>query len=517
MLLLCVLCTAFTYCAGASVPVAQTSAGLVSGKRILVNKKLIDAFYGIPYAEPPVGELRFQKPRPARPWKGVYNATTKPVPCLQLDLRFQEDVSLRYDKASEDCLYLNVWRPALRGCQNLRCRAKLPVIIFVYGGGFQWGDSSLVIYDMEEFVSKTDVIFVTFNYRIGIFGFLTSNTEQAPANNGLWDQNLALKWVKRNIANFGGDRNDVTFAGQSAGGISVGFHAISPQSRGLFNKMVMHSGTALSAILWKTQSSVAKMRNMAGELGCYNVTRSENEQTADTVACLKKLDANVIMDAVRRQDTANQMFFPVFGDSFMPDDPQVAATWASVNVQSVLLGTTQDEGTFFVDNLAYLSPQLELVLKQDYRLAVMAFMATTFGIPFKHARGIVAEYFGDYDVEHDSDSVFAIFSKIISDSLFDCPTHFAADLISRKGIPTYRYLFAHRPSFSLWPERFGVAHSDDIYFFYGTNSQLADQTKYTDALDSAGRKVLSAVVVPKEEQSFTDELMKLLYKFAKSG
>ncbi|KAL1423101.1 hypothetical protein MTO96_021483 [Rhipicephalus appendiculatus] len=137
------------------------------------------------------------RPRPASPWKGVYNATTKPVPCLQLDLRFLEDVSLRYDKASEDCLYLNVWRPAPRRCQNARRGAKLPVIVFVYGGAFQWGDSSLFIYDMEEFVSKSDVIFVTFNYRIGIFGFLTANSEEAPANNGLWDQHLALKWVKR--------------------------------------------------------------------------------------------------------------------------------------------------------------------------------------------------------------------------------------------------------------------------------------------------------------------------------
>ncbi|KAL1423102.1 hypothetical protein MTO96_021484 [Rhipicephalus appendiculatus] len=256
---------------------------------------------------------------------------------------------------------------------------------------------------------------------------------------------------------------------------------------------------------------------MAGELGCYNVTRLENEQTADTVACLKKLDAKVIMDGVRKQDTANQVFFPVFGDSFMPDDPQESAAWASVNVQSVLLGTTQDEGTFFVDNLAYLSAQLDLVLKQDYRLAVTAFLAATFDIPFKHGRRIVAEYFGDYDVEHDSDSVFAIFSKIMGDSMFNCPTHFAADLIARRGIPTYKYLFAHRPSFSLWPEQFGVAHSDDLYFFYGTNAVVADQTKYTDALDMQGRKVLSGVVVTKEEQSFTDQLMKLLYKFAKSG
>ncbi|KAH6929817.1 hypothetical protein HPB50_005968 [Hyalomma asiaticum] len=517
MLALSVLCTLFACCAAASVPIVQTSSGLVSGKRFLVNNKSIDAFYGIPYAEPPVGELRFQRPRPARPWKGVLNATKKPVPCWQLDLRFLENVSLHYDKTSEDCLYLNVWRPSLPECQNLHCRAKLPVIVFVYGGAFQWGDSSLLIYDMEKFVSKSDVIFVTLNYRIGVFGFLTTNTEEAPANNGLWDQNLALKWVKRNIANFGGDHNDVTFAGQSAGGMSVSFHAISPHSRGLFNKMVMHSGTALSAILWRAQSSVAKMRNMAGVLGCYNATRFANEQAADTVACLKKLDAKVIMDAVRRQDPANQMFFPVLGDYFMPDDPEVAATWEAVNTQSVLLGTTQDEGTFFVDNLAYLSPQLAAVLKQDYRLAVMAFMATTYGIPFKEAKGMVAEYFGDYDVEHDDRSVFAIFSRVVADSLIDCPTQFLADLMSRRGIPTYKYVFAHRPSFTLWPEKFGVAHSDDITFFYGSNSLLADETKYTDAVDSQAREVLSSVVVTKEEQNFTDELMKLLYKFAKTG
>ncbi|KAK8788053.1 hypothetical protein V5799_022172 [Amblyomma americanum] len=516
-MLLCALLGAVLALCAADSPVVRTNSGLVSGQRFHVNNKLVDAFYGIPYAEPPVGELRFQRPRRLRPWKGVFNATKKPVPCRQLSLRFLKSVTLHYESSSEDCLYLNVWRPVLPDCKDGGCPSKLPVIVFVYGGAFQWGDSGLFIYDMERFVSRSNVVFVTFNYRLGVFGFLTTNTPDAPANNGLWDQHLVLKWVRENIENFGGDHSDVTFAGQSAGGMSVGFHAVSPYSRGLFKKVVMHSGTPLSVILWQAQSSAAKMRNIAGVLGCYNSGRPADEQLGDIVACLKKLDAKVIMDAVRQQDPANQLFFPLFGDSFMPYDPQAAATWTEMGVRSVFLGTTRDEGTLFVDNIRYLSPQIDLLLKQDYRLAVMAFMATTFGIPIKEARGIVAKYYGDYGVEHDSESAFAIFARVVGDALFDCPTHFFANLTARSGIPTYRYVFDHRPSFSLWPKSYGVAHSDDIYFFYGSDSAISDKTKYTNALDADAQKLLSGVEVTEEEKCFSKELMRMLYKFAKYG
>ncbi|KAH9368408.1 hypothetical protein HPB48_012662 [Haemaphysalis longicornis] len=512
MLLLAAVGSVFTCCV-AEVPVVEISSGLVSGKRILVRDELVDAFYGIPYAEPPVGELRFRRPRPVSPWTGVRNATKKPIPCSQLDLRFLKGITLHYNGSSEDCLYLNIWRPAIPRSKERRRDAKLPVIVFVHGGAFQWGDSALPIYDMQKFVSRSDVIFVTFNYRLGVFGFLATRTTDAPGNYGLWDQHMLLTWVRENIGSFGGDAKDVTLVGQSAGGISVGFHAVSPHSRGLFKRAVMQSGTPFSSILWRGQSAVGKMRSIARPLGCY-----DSEKSVDVVACLRKLDAKAILSAVEKQGPAGQLFFPVIGDSFMPADPQAAATWAGMDIESLLLGTTPNEGTLFVDSLLYSSPKLDAVFEHDYRLAVMAFMATTLGIPIKDARKIVARYYGDYDVEHDKEAAYAIFARVISDGVFHCPTHFFASIASNTGVPTFRYVFDHRASFSFWPESFGVTHADDIFFFYGTAGLSNEEGEHTNSvLDEDGMKRLAGISFSEEEEGFAEELIDSLYEFTKSG
>ncbi|KAM7315246.1 acetylcholinesterase-1 [Ixodes scapularis] len=209
-------------------PVVSTSAGVVSGQRFLISGKKVDAFYGVPYAKPPVGELRFMKPQPAEPWNGTYKATTKPTACKQLDLRFLKGVTLDNSGSTEDCLYLNVWRPANICRKEAKCDRKLPVVVFIYGGGFQWGDSALLVYDAANFVALSDVVFVSFNHRLSLLGFLSVGTPDLPGNVGFWDQLLALKWVQKNIANFGGNPNDVTLGGHSAGAISAGLHAASP-------------------------------------------------------------------------------------------------------------------------------------------------------------------------------------------------------------------------------------------------------------------------------------------------
>ncbi|KAH9368407.1 hypothetical protein HPB48_012663 [Haemaphysalis longicornis] len=447
----------------------------------------------------------------------VLNATQKPSPCRQLDLTLLKIGKLRYENASEDCLYINIWRPARAECEEGRCKAKLPVIVYVHGGAFQWGDSALYFYDMERFVSKLDVVFVTFNYRVGLFGFLTTNTTDAPDDNGMWDQTLALKWVKENIGDFGGDPDDVTLAGESAGGIAIGLHAASPHSRGLFKRAFMQSGTPLSSIFWIHHSTISATRNIAGALGCYNDTQFLRDQAREVVACLKKIDGKDIMDALEQQVGVDRIFMPLFGGSFMPHDPHSSTAWAELNVESVLLGTTRDEGSFFVDNISLLNPFIEDILYQDYRLFATTFMATSFGIPFRAARDIATKYYGDYEVKHDRDSVSGIFGRMVADAGFDCPTHFFATAAVKSGVPTYRYLFDHRPSFSLWPKNYGVAHGDDVGFFYGTLWLHNDTSKYTDVMDSSAKELLSKAKPTKMEEEFAIELMTLLYEFAKTG
>ncbi|XP_042147880.1 cholinesterase [Ixodes scapularis] len=306
------ICAYLTFPSGSTltdVPVVHTDLGAVAGRKLTVSGEQVDAFYGIPYAEPPVGNLRFQKSLPAKPWKEVLSATKKPKPCWQFDFPFGVNITLHYENtsiASEDCLYLNIWRPSSACPSTGTCIANLPVVVFFYGGAFQWGDSALFLYDPANFVALSNVVYVTLNYRLGILGFLSSGTETLPGNYGLWDQNLALKWVKRNVGRFGGNPNDVTLNGFSAGAISAGLQAISPHSRGLFHKLILQSSTPLSMILGISLAGVGKFLGVAGNLGCFDGDPDWSENIQKIMKCLEKSNVDYIYNTLRKAGGVNK-------------------------------------------------------------------------------------------------------------------------------------------------------------------------------------------------------------------
>ena len=214
----------------------QVDSGLIAGK---VLNSGIKAWLGIPYAKPPVRELRWKPPQPIT-WKGVYNADRKMPECVQVLRSHNINHYFGEEPTCEDCLYMNIWAPP-----NSRATSKLPVIIFIYGGGGTIGSSGMANSD-GEVVAKRGAIFVNFNYRLGILGYMAHpelSKEQGghSGNYGYLDQNAALKWVNRNIAKFGGDPAKVIISGQSAGAGSVVQQTFSPLSKGLFRGAVMLS------------------------------------------------------------------------------------------------------------------------------------------------------------------------------------------------------------------------------------------------------------------------------------
>jgi para-nitrobenzyl esterase len=225
---------------GTALGQVGTDAGLVEGSTAPGSS--VRAFKGIPYAAPPVGALRWQPPRPVSPWPGVRKATEFGHRCMQLPVF--PDMVFR-DEQSEDCLHLNVWAPA-SGTD------RLPVMVWIYGGGFQSGSSSEPRQDGERLAAK-GVVVVSFNYRVGLFGFLShpeltkESPHRASGNYGLLDQVAALQWVRRNITAFGGNPENVTIFGESAGSFSVSALMASPLAKDLFHKAIGESGAFFTA------------------------------------------------------------------------------------------------------------------------------------------------------------------------------------------------------------------------------------------------------------------------------
>ncbi len=261
-------------------------------------------FKGVPYAAPPVGNLRWRPPQPVKPWTGVRAATAYGHDCMQLP--FPNDAAPLRTQPSEDCLYLNVWVPRNRSTK------PLPVMFWIYGGGFVNGGSSPAPYDGSHFAEK-GVVFVSFNYRLGRFGFFAFPAllkESGPVGNyALMDQIAALKWVQRNIAAFGGDPNQVTIFGESAGGRSVNMLVTSPEAKGLFARAMIESGGGRNNLLPADPlnqpgpngrpSTVQTGINFARSMGIHGTD-------AKALAKLRALPAEKIVNGINMATMARQ-------------------------------------------------------------------------------------------------------------------------------------------------------------------------------------------------------------------
>ena len=225
-------------------PIANTTAGSVSG---LATANGGAVFKGIPYADPPVGNLRWEAPQPVTTWTGIRQATAFGHPCAQLESMSNHWNTEAAANSSEDCLYLNVYTP------KFSPSAHLPVMLWIHGGAFLGGAGSSAVYDGEH-LAAYGVVLVNVNYRLGVFGFFThpsltaTSSSHSSGNFGLEDQIAALKWVKANIAAFGGDPDNITLFGQSAGGASVNALVTSPLTEGMVRNAIIESGIALRMI-----------------------------------------------------------------------------------------------------------------------------------------------------------------------------------------------------------------------------------------------------------------------------
>jgi para-nitrobenzyl esterase len=388
----------------ASPALVHTSNGTLRG----VVESDYRFFAGIPFAAPPVGPLRFKPPAPAVPWEGVRDATHVGPRCVQ-DPTSDPAASTKID---EDCLTLNVWTPP-------PSHGKRPVLVFIHGGSFTSGGGAA--FDSKLLAVRGDVVVVTVNYRLGALGFLADPSlgdGNEVGNYGLADQQAALRWVRGNIAGFGGDPARVTIAGESAGGISVCDHLVAPGSSGLFDAAIIQSGPcrAQAALPQAEAASIDYTRGV----GCTD--------RATAAACLQALPVDKFRKLLLYSHIGEEPISgPVTGTAALPVDPMSAFANGGAAKVPVMIGTNRDEWTLFV-GFEFLRSGREYTADEYVNLLKTAFGA--------NADAVAAHY----PLSSHGGSVSLTYATAVTDGEFACVADRIAGELSGTN-PVYAYEF----------------------------------------------------------------------------
>ncbi len=445
--------------AAQQAPVATVAGGTVRG----ATGEGVTIFKGIPFAAPPVGPLRWRAPQPVLPWAGVRDATAFGHDCMQLP--FPSDAAPLGTAPSEDCLTVNIWAPA--GATG----KKLPVLFWIYGGGFVNGGASPAVYDGSA-LARAGVVVVSFNYRIGRFGFfahpaLTAAGEGPVGNWGLMDQQAALRWTRDNIAAFGGDPGRVTIMGESAGGMSVLSLLGSPAARGLFRGAIIMSGGGRTASQQRDMSRDLPGLPSAEAIG-LNFAKSVGVEGTDTaaLAALRALPAERIVSGLN------------LASLFAP--PSGPPTWSGPFTDGLTL-------TGSVETMFDRGEQTSVPVMVGATSADIGFVAAKtkeqifegFGANAAKAKAI-------YDPKGDA-AFFDLMLKVGGDRFMIEPAHYVAGRAAAAGQPAYHYRFSYVAETAREGAK-GAAHASDIPYFLGTVA-----TKYGAATTPGDRAMERAI------------------------
>lgn len=416
--------------------VVRTDAGLVRGQATATTR----VFNGIPYAAPPVRALRWKPPQPVKPWSGTRDAVKLSTPCAQA-----ANPEVPEGTDNEDCLYLNVTTPVQ---QSAKPRA---VVVWIPGGGFFSGAGNS--YEATKLAARGDVVVVTVNYRLGIFGFFGYPGLPGSGTYGIQDQQAALRWVQRNARAFGGDPHNVTVAGESAGGMSVCAQLTSPTATGLFSKAVMQSGSC--AFNWADNSQYPQQAGGSPWMPQSAVQQNGKEWAADNAAKLGCKSGQAALDCLRAadpavlvEDTLNFTQAAYGGTAVLPLSPAKAMKAGLFHRVPVLSGNNHDEAA------AWLSAFNGGVLTDaDYPRLVKDMVGA------KDAPKVLHEYpLAQYG------STAAAWTAVTTDRIWSC-TQVATDRQAARKVPVYAYEFADKHS-PLSQPGLGAAHAVELPYLF---------------------------------------------------
>ncbi|CAJ0929662.1 unnamed protein product, partial [Mesorhabditis belari] len=433
-------------------PLVITKYGPVVGTTYTTtNGAKVSEFIGVPFAAPPIGNLRFEKPQTPVPWTSPLTTNKYAPGCIPCS---------RDDSTSEDCLYLNIWTPSLNN-------TLYPVVVYIHGGGYTSGNGYMDNNQAREIYAQMGIVFITIQYRLGFLGFMTLNDTRLPANLGLWDQNMALRWVQENIGKFGGNSKRVTIWGTSAGSSSVGQHTLSPKSQGLFQQAFEQSASPVAAFA-RGDFNVEYTMNILVQLGC--------PLHGDVKSCLRTKTMAEFWQVTQGCTMSDLDFIPlspmVDGD-FFAEEPEQAILHAPVI--PTLIGLNMNEGRLFVLQVSEpfsIAPSLYDIMTDDvfYDLIEQWVANRGYNEQAQQAAEDIFQFYAQNN-QNASDHYFWIeqWTRLFTDTFFNVPAVREAALKSQAQSPVYAFVLDYFNQ-QTWPANYpcqGSTHGSEVPYCFG--------------------------------------------------
>ncbi|XP_071795073.1 acetylcholinesterase-like [Asterias amurensis] len=456
------LACCFVRAFGDDSPFVTTSQGRIVGTTLQFRPEgrpelhgAVDAYLGIPYAEPPVGPLRLRPPV-AKSWSGELQAKMPGNPCPQPEIKMGKlSPIVRF---AEDCLVLDVFVP-----QQVPSNAA--VLVFIHGGGYFFGQGTIEELSPATTAVIGDVILVTMNYRLGALGFLSTGDDVIPGNFGLLDQQLALKWVRDNIQAFGGDPERVAIFGESAGSVSVNLQMLSPGSAGLFRGAIMESGNPHSPL------STTDHRKVAFALG--KLLGCERDTSEELLQCLQKVEDIDSIIKSQQEGLAKEFGYgillaPVVDGSFLPDQPAELYAKGAINDAVSIIGSNANEGMLgftmlFPDN----TDEAPFINSATYDAYYPMFGSIISTEPIV-ANAVKLMYTDPTCTDGPGCNYVEALSQMSGDFSFVCPADKTARAYTQAGRKVYRYFMTHDPTTKIsGPSWLKANHGEEIPFVFG--------------------------------------------------
>jgi len=459
--------------AAAEDVIVSTTKGKIQGERVDYEMgQYYYAFKGVPYAKPPVKDLRFKAPVEIESWSDTLKATEDGNLCPQYDISQSEAIG------DENCLNLNVYSPKLDS-------KKRAVMVYFHGGAYIMGGGASFFFG-PGYLLEQNVVLVTFNYRLGPLGFLTTDDKSGAGNQGLLDQIMVLNWVKANIGKFGGDPDKVTIFGEDSGAASVTLMATSPLARGLFHRAIALSGTALCD-QYMQNSPLEASRELATRLECTTDTGT------DIINCLQRKSQQEIIAAAQQMFmfwSFPRWFAPSVDGTVLPDSPENALVKGNFAKVPFIVGQTKDEGAFFyrLTLNAFNNGQYDDNFVDNKLPRILPVISDFSSKLYPLTRQVRKKYFTNVDMENEEE-FRPRYIEFLTDLMYTRCTDRFARILANHSVPTYEYSFEYRGQYSivnLQGEQvdMGVAHGDDLQYIFngiwGEELQMSpSDTKFT--------------------------------------